>query len=1040
MCVMTETVQRLAQRLAGLAARRSGLVVGLWGEAGIGKTHTSSALLRSTLCPSLSVHATQASEGIIGAVPRPKKPPVWLERSLERSRCGEPLEPGVFVQTLAGLLSANAPVILHVEDLHEAAPERLEVWKQLASAVTRTRGVGVIATSRTQPPDGFESVRLEPLRRVASDALLEAEAGTALPVEACSWIFEHARGNPLFTLEFFRFLARHGFVWNDGQRWRWRTPERQVMPVTVEAIIERIINEACADIATRTALNARAYLESLEPNLSFGFEVWAHVAGLELALLERSERNLRAWGILSELGFVHPLFREVGGKGLNVHERRSFANRALEVLPIRVAAVFVTDAKLGPGRSLELLERASRTAAADGRRIEAARLQARAAGYADGERCSSLALEAAQVLCLVDLPEASRLADLAAVEPALRERAVGLGAELLAVQGRLAEAERLLERLPDIADRNIRRLTLCASARDFAGTLILWRTDPDLSASDDPRVLRAVIPASLHMGRFEEARRLMIRAEALAGFDRADLLALEGFAVNLVFRDGEFEKALALYARRAANLIEDGDVRGAAQANHNQGVTLERLGRYTEAVARYDLSAQQYAELGDLRAFANSRTSAAWSLWHAGQYQEAETLLLEARELLARSEPTDYLVECEGFLSLLYLDWSPPFAADLAGKHALAALEAARQINSPNDVVNSMYDLVQARLRQGRADEALRLADEMEALRERHGIEGLKTNARYCRALALEALGRPEEALELMQSAEEDCQGPAMFKRKIGIEVARMSRDPRLARQHLEWFKGRGAQNGVNVLLRYFPELTDQGSIRPANDPAPRTELQLEVFGLMQFRRGGTVVPVRGAKRKELLALLLETRLSGYRERSKLDLLDALYPDSIEAQASAALSSLVYQLREQFGPNTILSTDGGYTLGGVTSDAEAFLEIGDTRLWRGEYLEGASFEGSDAVRETLHLALRHRAETLLETDPDEVARVGRLLCNADPYDLGGLHLTLRALRAAAKHKSLTRVYAKARQHLLEIGEVLPERWLDFLETPIGSNA
>ena len=92
------------------------------------------------------------------------------------------------------------------------------------------------------------------------------------------------------------------------------------------------------------------------------------------------------------------------------------------------------------------------------------------------------------------------------------------------------------------------------------------------------------------------------------------------------------------------------------------------------------------------------------------------------------------------------------------------------------------------------------------------------------------------------------------------------------------------------------------------------------------------------------------------------------------------------------------------------------------------------------VRETLHLALRNRAETLLETDPTEAVRVGRLLCAADPYDLKGLRLTLRALRTSDNHKNLKSTYACARTNLLEIGEVLPERWADFLEVPTGKTA
>ena len=136
--------QQLARRLTGLTARRSGLAVGLWGEPGIGKTYTALALLRATPYQSFTVHATQTLETIVLALPRPKKASIWLEQTLNRLLRGEPSEPGALLETFTALLSANAPLILHVEDLHEAEPERLEFWKQLALAVVRIRGVGLI--------------------------------------------------------------------------------------------------------------------------------------------------------------------------------------------------------------------------------------------------------------------------------------------------------------------------------------------------------------------------------------------------------------------------------------------------------------------------------------------------------------------------------------------------------------------------------------------------------------------------------------------------------------------------------------------------------------------------------------------------------------------------------------------------------------------------------------------------------------------------------------------------------------------------------
>jgi hypothetical protein len=134
-----------------------------------------------------------------------------------------------------------------------------------------------------------------------------------------------------------------------------------------------------------------------------------------------------------------------------------------------------------------------------------------------------------------------------------------------------------------------------------------------------------------------------------------------------------------------------------------------------------------------------------------------------------------------------------------------------------------------------------------------------------------------------------------------------------------------------------------------------------------------------------------------------------------------------------------MTTMNGYALGNLKTDVETFLETGNTQLWRGVYLEGLLLETSDTVRESLYLALRTRAEALLETDPIEATRVGRLLCEADPYDLEALRLTATGLRAGQNHRSLSRFYDAARTRFLEIGEVLPARWQDFL-TPIGTTA
>ena len=83
---LEENLDLLLRRLHGLASRRPGFAVTLFGEAGIGKSFTARALLPRVSCATFSGHATQSLSSVLLALPRPKKCPVSLERTLERLR------------------------------------------------------------------------------------------------------------------------------------------------------------------------------------------------------------------------------------------------------------------------------------------------------------------------------------------------------------------------------------------------------------------------------------------------------------------------------------------------------------------------------------------------------------------------------------------------------------------------------------------------------------------------------------------------------------------------------------------------------------------------------------------------------------------------------------------------------------------------------------------------------------------------------------------------------------------------------------------
>ncbi|GAA4013369.1 hypothetical protein GCM10022631_26310 [Deinococcus rubellus] len=944
--------------------------------------------------------------------------------------------------TLAALLSGLAPVILHLEDVHEAGAERLAFCTALAKAVAQRRGTGLVITSRFLPPDAFEVYRLGSLAPSEFKALLEQTSPLKLPVDALEWVSLRAGGNPLFGLESLRSLTRQGHLWNDGQSWHWREPTAGWLPVTVAALLEGALQAAREMPQAEAALSAAALLP-----LSLDEALMAEVAGLTLPHWREGQAHLQQLGIMQGNAFIHPLMREVAASSLAAPQRQHLSKRALETLwdvDPATAVTFVADAGLESEATLRLLLDASNQAREAGNTLESASWLASAVPFAAGERQAELALRAAEGLRRADLEQAARLAEQASLFPAYSKKARLLWAEVLATQGRLSEAEQVLARVPPAelgeTARLGQQLILRILARDVAGAAALWNQQPSLVQSSEAAVLIAGLRALISTMKLSEAREVLARTTALPNLSAANRLALDVLIATLLIQSGDAGAATERLAKLVPQLLAIGDQQGAARARHNQAVSTERLGKLSEAAALGLQAASLYAATGDMRGYATVRAAAAWDYWHLGEYQEAEALLQESRDLLQASPPSNLLVECEGFLSLLYLDWSPPLAADLASFHAQKALSAARQISDPVQITASLYDLAMVRLRQGRPAEALAISEEMTHLHGIHQLEGLAADTMCCRALALEGLGQPGEALRLLRQAEGDTErSSTMFIKKIGIEVARLSRDRHKARDLLSWFSERGMQNGVNIIHRHFPDLdAGQAALASPTSSPGVTPPTLFVLGKMRLEQSGVVLPLRGALRRRLLALLVAARLSGHREVSRTELLDSLYPQMAEVQASAALRDLVYEVRKQCGVPTLLTTEDGYALGEIISDAEQFLETADTRLWRGPLFEDMNLEGSfETLRERMDAALRIRADKLLEDDPAEAARLGRLLLKSDSYDLENLRLTLRALRVGANHKSLIREYAAARLRFLEVGESLPERWQAFLNSSIG---
>ncbi|MDQ3460912.1 MAG: hypothetical protein M3498_16715, partial [Deinococcota bacterium] len=563
----------------------------------------------------------------------------------------------------------------------------------------------------------------------------------------------------------------------------------------------------------------------------------------------------------------------------------------------------------------------------------------------------------------------------------------------------------------------------------FKKLLELVEAHPELPSAD-PFVGYTTGYGYLYTHKVQEAEQLACRmlATPLEDHERARFL---GVFEAIALERGEHEAALRFSDERVALYRASRQSYSLASALEKRAQLLETLGDHALQLSHLNEALGLFAGVGAPRRLAGTQADLGYALIQHGRYEEAEEVLLQARERLSRLEVSDSHLLVEAFLTLLYYEWRPPHAAPLALLHARAVLQISGAWLWPIMMAGVHWTAALVESWLGDPARALALTapgiETAEAL-QHHNIHAANL---YAQGLAQERLGRDADARSSLERA------TLLFKRagfteraeRAALERDRLCGDVESAARRLVWFEERGLMNGVNIARRYFPELAQGEAVAPA--PRPDALPRLELLGPMRIVHNGVPQSVRGQKRKELLACLLEARIAGRAEVTQLELFDSLYPDEPEDAAAGSLKQLVFQLRKSLGAGVILRTAGGYALGSMGSDAEDFLKNGDTRLWRGVYREDAG-PGDETVASALTHALRIKAAALLGADPLEAARLGRLLLGTDPYDIEALRLALKALQASGDQRALTWLYHQGCQQLAEVGERLPERWADFL--------
>jgi DNA-binding SARP family transcriptional activator len=1030
--VRQDIVSNVARQLGAVVSKRIGIVVGIWGEPGIGKTHAAHAILERVPCRHLTIYATANGAQIAAALPRARAIPSWAQTQLARLERGDHLAPDALGQTLAATLSASAPFVLNLEDVHEADPERFEVIEALARAVVRTRGAGLLVTSRSEPPAPFLNHHLEPLSVVETAALIEQELKAEAPRDGLEWVFARTRGNPLFALEFARYLRRQGFLYSDGERWRWREPPHSFVPVSVEALLMQVI-EHLATPTLRAVLEARAILsvtgDAFEATALEG--VWAQVSGLDTLAFEHALDALRRAGLLLGQGFSHPLYREVIARNLRPERRRTLASLAFEALfhdPC-AAAPFVDDANLSHDAALKVFQRAAQTAREASRLVEAARFTAAGVRHASGETRAELALQAARALAEAGLPEALDYAEVAA--STLPEAEV-LCVELLAARGQGVLAEQRLEVLSAVSPERRWRIRLqIASSRGLDAEVPgIWREHPEWQPNAPVELWRRVGGALAYLGELDAAHGIAQALLARTDLAPAEFLYARGLLAQVLQARRDWAELLEVERAIIADARSFSNARHLALALMNHASSLSSQGVRAGVRELLREASEIFGRLGQIVYHAVCSLRLAQQAMNDGLFEDAENLMDEAQAILERHDELGWRTECHLKQARLYLDWQPPHGLPLALRHARTGLELARTTQHQKLLQAALAYAACAEARGGDAALALRLAQEALDLGERQESNPSKlAEAQFACGLALEAGGQLEAGREMILRAHDAYLqlGERRNAELRGLEADRMAGNVERARARRDWLLAAGYVGTARLAERYFPQLAEA-----ALTPLATTDVRLNVLGAVNVQRWDQPVPTRARKRLELLCRLLEGRIAGRGEASALELVDALYPQMPEPEAIKALRQLVYLVRSSLGADSVISTPTGYALGAVSSDAEDFLRTGDSSLWRSAYLGSLTEGWHTGVREALTLSLRARTEALLETDPLEVARLGGVLVEMEPFDAQVLRLAVRGLERAGNLKAARVAYREGRSRLQEVGAALPEAMEEFL--------
>ena len=1014
------------------------------GEAGMGKTHlvrrfARQALLEHGCCVQVVRGPLLPGllEGLFGLLKAEHQPEFLsfarqITPQLPWARVAAP--PATGASSLWAALYRAAlkerRLCLLIEDVHEWTQD---VWDQFQSLVVylqeRSAPVLLVLTARddgavarrwqrvqdwlaVSEGSRSETLTLTPLTQAELRDLVCTQLKTGEEVAGLAeWLYDHTRGSPLHSVLLLRLLRREGQLLDLGITWDFRPgpalPGRGELPMADLLHLELAALSGDLDLRVLRTLAlageelTRAQLERalgvrgglLESRLTVLVGPYLEAGSLSGSL--RLRHPLLAQALRAELAWETEL--ELAGQLLNVV--RSQASRA------RLART------VGHGQELAWTREALQDAQQRHAHAEVVEFAGQLLRADPGDLSARRQLWRAWV----DLGD---YATLAVQEPTRDAQCDIHLANAHEVQGEYRRAIAVLDALQDDGDhfwKILQRKLWCLdflddppallaelqrhtgqehyvlewawaeygrSQGDLAGRIRHMQRALELLPDDSPPLERAVVEGNLgapmiHTGQFGTAQYHLERA---AGLFRqvGHTYGLLGCEINLAYLNlarGHYREAhhqnLKMYA--VTDRLQDARLQSAVLSN--LAACEVWMGQPERAVLNFQRSMEMYggyeaaraSDLAHAQALSGLLAEAQETLQTPDHDPLPEHTLARARTWLLLGQVAEARTVLEAGTALA--DGTAPADKTNAARHALLRCWLCRL---EGDLSGALAELEAATLALGSLAH-LPLQEELALVRKL--LQG---------DLPAAALLNHQQRLDGLGAA-----GHLHLYHLTGRNLT----DPNLTASHPPAPNPTGSHPA-----------TGRNALNSAGAEAGTRTLFVQTLGTFGLMEAGVLLPWRGRKTRDLLALLLTAHLNGAALGRGALILD-LWPDVQDQNAEVNFRKTLERLRQNFGDAVTVRKDaqGLYSLSGLHADTPLFLaglDSGDLdqafSWYSGPYLPELEYAPVAEMRELLQQRLRR---ALLEgahgNPPEQVLAWCERYLRHDPLDLEVTALALR---------------------------------------------